>query len=1062
MTNGFTRLLSRLSVGQKLLLIYLLDLTAVIFVSAILINEKYISIDFARKELAGNAYVHALRDGLVDLARVDGAAAPPAGNLSAHAASITRTEALLGEGLGSAEPSQALQQAVARIAIAPASAQPALIEPALQAGRELLTRVGNQSNLILDPDLDSYYAMSLVVLRYPELLEVLNGIGDRLRAHRLQDGDAQADARTRYLILEGRLDAVAHGIAADHAEAFAASSPALTAALAPHRDRVAAPIEAYRSAARTQIEGGASAPANAAVQRTRLELVDALGMAWAASGVELDRLLQARIDSLLQRMWLHLGTALFLLMVILVIVYQVARHIAAPLRHLSEVTDTVRRTGDHTLRAQWHSEDEIGRLVVGFNDMLAQLDRERESQKELAASARAAETERALVEATPLALVVTSIPHHEVLHSNTPAQVWLHGCVSDPGKRGLEPEVRARLFQQLADRDAVDEFEVRWTGGAEPTWAVLSARRVRYQGQDAMLTAFTPINHLKLMERRLELWAKVFEATTEGIVIVDAERHVLTANQAFSRATGHDLHDMVGDDLGLILSRPDGSEAQLAALWGDVQRRGTWQGELRVRRRNGTHYPAWLLVSPVRDARGGMSHLIVTSIDITDRKKSEERIRFLAEHDVLTGLPNRSLCVERLRGSMQRARRDGRRVAVLFIDLDHFKDINDSLGHHIGDAVLRSVARRLTEAVRGGDTVSRLGGDEFVVVLDQIDDAAEATLVVEQRLLPLLRQPHAVDGAELHVAASIGIALFPDDAEDLDALMRHADVAMYQTKAEGRNDVRFFDASMTARAQRRLTIETALRQALARDQFSLHFQPRVAARGRRVVGAEALLRWDRGAEGPALSPAHFIPVAEQCGLILPIGQWVIEQACRQLAQWRQTGLAPLVLSINLSAVQLRSDALIDGLRESLQRHDVPPGLLELELTESTLMDNAEAVLERLHRIRALGVGLSVDDFGTGYSSLGYLSRLPLQKLKVDRSFVQGMLERPAERAITLSVIGLGHTLGLTVVAEGVESEAQAQALQAAGCDELQGFLFARPLPVDEFERWFTQRPALVA
>jgi diguanylate cyclase (GGDEF)-like protein/PAS domain S-box-containing protein len=604
---------------------------------------------------------------------------------------------------------------------------------------------------------------------------------------------------------------------------------------------------------------------------------------------------------------------------------------------------------------------------------------------------------------------------------------------------------------------------------------VLSARRLDYHGQDALLTAFTPINHLKLMERRLALWAKVFEASGEGILIVDGQQRIVTANRAFTRHSGYDLQDVVGEKPALLLAGGDAA-ALPEALWQTVALRGTWQGELTLRRRNGSEYPAWLMVSSVRQAYGGphgarteaaaghadwqapgeISHYIFTTIDISDRKKSEQRIRFLAEHDVLTELPNRSLCVERLRLALQQARRSGQKVAVMFIDLDRFKDINDTLGHHIGDGLLRSVARRLSEAVRAGDTVSRLGGDEFVVVLNGVEDVPEISQTVHQRLIPLVRQPHAVEGAELHVSCSVGIAVFPDDATDLDELMRCADTAMYQAKASGKDNARFFTTEMTERAEKRMRLEAQLRHALARRQLRLHWQPRIDAASGGLAGVEGLIRWEHPELG-AVSPADFIPLAEESGLIVAIGAWVVEHACSQIAAWRAAGLPAFGVSINLSARQLRDEDLIDGVRASMERHGVPPGVLELELTESMVMDNAERNLRQFHALRALGVGLSVDDFGTGYSSLAYLNRFPITKLKIDRSFVRDMLGDPGDRAITMAIIALGHTLGLKVVAEGVELPGQAVALRQARCDELQGFLYGHPMPAEVLAEWMAAR-----
>ena len=463
--------------------------------------------------------------------------------------------------------------------------------------------------------------------------------------------------------------------------------------------------------------------------------------------------------------------------------------------------------------------------------------------------------------------------------------------------------------------------------------------------------------------------------------------------------------------------------------------RGSWQGELSVRRRDGTEYPAWLMVSAVRQSNGEISHYIFTSIDISDRKNSETRIRFLAEHDVLTELPNRSLCTERLRLAVQQVQRSGQKVAVLFIDLDHFNDINDSLGHHVGDGLLRSVAQRL---------------------LDGVHDLEEVTDIVEQRLIPSIRQPHWVEDAELPISCSVGIAMSPDHTTDVDELMRHADTAMYQAKAAGKDCVQFFTAEMTERMLARIQLDANLRHALEARQFALYYQPRVDAATGKLVAVAGLLRWQHPELG-MVPPTNFIPRAEEIGLIVPIGAWVIEEACRPIAEWRRMGLVGIRVSINLSARQLRNDDLIELVRGATARHGIEPAALELELTEALVMDNAEGNLRKVHALRELGVSLAIDDFGTGYSSLAYLNHLPIDKLKIDRSFVNDMLTDPTDRAITMAVIALGHTLGLKVVAEGVELEEQAALLREAGCDELQGYLTGRPMPVDAFMRWTEQR-----
>ena len=1050
MLQFISRRLGRLSVGRKLLVIYLLDLTAVIFISSILINEKFIAIDFGRKEMAGTAYIGELRPSLMALAGWRTASL-------ASAAQIEVLEQERGDGLQSAERSRQFRQALARAQAASPVDSIAAHRAALESGRALVTRVGNQSNLILDPDLDSYYTMSLVLLRFPELLDLGSAMDARLRTP-VGSGLAATEARTQYFILEGRIDAVAAGIQSDYGEAFAAATGPLQERLDASRLRLNVGITRFRLAARAVLEASnganhtdsaAAAPEFAAFGIAQQALFADLDLAWSQASSELENLLKVREKGFFTRMWLHLGTALTLLLLILTAVFYVARQIAVPLGRLSRVVDTVRRTGDHTLRAHWNSGDEIGRLVLGFNDMLAQLDRERRIQQELAANARASEAQRDLVAAIPIPLMVTAIPGHEVLNANPPAQAWLGGRPVDPWAIGLDPAVRARFFQELADLGSVDEFEVRWQGGSEPSWAVLSARRLNYQGQDAMLTAFTPINHLKQMEQRLELWAKVFEASSEGIMIIDDRHRIVTVNRALTRHTGRDLRELTGE-------RPESFLTDATLLqpdfWAMLDRRGAWQSEVGVRRRNGSTYPAWLVASVVRNGPDIISHYIFTSIDISERKRSEERIRFLALHDTLTELPNRALCIERLRTAIGDARRSGKRVGVLFIDLDRFKNINDSLGHHVGDALLQSVARRLLESVRPGDTVSRLGGDEFVVVLDAVADSAEVRLIVEKRLAPVIRRAHMIEGTELHVSCSVGMAMYPEDGEDIDELMRHADVAMYHSKAGGRDMARFFTPDMNERAQKRLLIESSLRHAIDRHELSLAYQPRIDARSGEMLGVEALLRWTNEELG-AVSPADFIPIAEESGQIVRIGAWVIAQACGQHAAWKRQGLGAIPVSINMSALQLRDAGLVDTLRNAMQDNQVDPAHIEIELTESTLMDSAAQTLTQLHSLKALGVLLSIDDFGTGYSSLAYLNRFPIDKLKIDRSFIHQMLDDPTELAIARAIIGLGHTLGMRVVAEGVEREQEVETLREAKCDELQGFYFARPMAADALAGW---------
>lgn len=1057
MKKRITKLIGGLTVGRKLALIYFLDLTAVIFISGILIHEKFIAINFSDKEVLGNHYIAAVRDALIAIVPPSPPDSATQEQLKQQADAVARAEAMYGKDMGSAYLAGNFSAALQRAQHGAQEQADSSSEDAFAQGRALLTRIGNQSNLILDPDLDSYYTMSLVVLRFPELLELLDRTGDlAARLPRLYD-DTRQNQQTRFLILEGRLDAITKGIQSDYEEAFAASGPILRLELEASRKTLLDTVLRFRMASQAMAGIIPVDETEPDYQIQRQTALRDLSTAWVAAERQMHRLLEQRIAESYSRMWQHLGTAALLLLVILSLVFFVARQIALPIRNLARVADNVRRSGDYSLRAAWHSTDEIGRLVDGFNGMLQQLNQQRMVQQEMVAQTRAAQAQHELVEAIPIPLMVTSIPDHKVLHANDAARAWLNGRAEDPWQSGMLPALRARFFQRLHDTDSVDEFEVCWTGGETPSWALVSARCLEYQGQAAVLTTFTPINHMKYMERRLELWSRVFEASSESIVILNADGRIVTVNRAFCRNTAYELHELVGKH-GMALLSGKNQKHFTRTLNHTASTKGSWQGEMWISRKNGESYPAWLVLNAVRDAHGEIKQYIAMSLDISERKANEQRIHYLAHHDVLTGLPNRFLYDERLQMAILQARRSGNLVGVLFIDLDRFKNINDSMGHHIGDGLLISVAQRLTEAVRDGDTVSRLGGDEFVIILNNIVSAEEIGKLVEQRLIPLIQQVHVIDGMELYISCSIGIAVYPEDGDDIDVLMRHADSAMYQAKGVGRNNAQFFTPALNERVIQRMHLESDLRHAVERNELKLHYQPRMDALTGKLAGVESLVRWQHPAEGMIL-PASFIPLSEESGLIVAIGAWIIREAMRQHVAWSASGLGLIPISINLSVIQLKEGGLLKVLEHALQ--DIPADArnIELELTESTLMDNVPATIKMLEQIKALGFSLSIDDFGTGYSSLNYLHQFPIDRLKIDKSFVQNIHVSPHNFAVTNAIIGLGHTLGLQVVAEGVELEEDVNLLCAAGCDELQGYYFSKPMPAEEFASWLRAEQA---
>lgn len=561
----------------------------------------------------------------------------------------------------------------------------------------------------------------------------------------------------------------------------------------------------------------------------------------------------------------------------------------------------------------------------------------------------------------------------------------------------------------------------------------------------------------KRTERQLQLAAHVFEHSGEAIMISDRDNRIVELNPAFTRLTGYTLEEVRGQNPRLLSSGRTTPE-EYRAMWQALTERGLWQGEMWDRHKNGEVYPKLLTISTVKNARGEVDFYIANFSDISVQKEAA-RIRHLAYHDALTGLPNRAHLTIALEQALADARRAGGEIAVMFIDMDRFKTINDSLGHHVGDQLLVEVGRRLKECVRESDIVARLGGDEFVVVLTGMASASAVTGVAG-KLLNALARPYEVAGHMLHSSPSIGIGLYPADGDDIATLMKNADSAMYHAKEQGRNNAQYFRAEMNVAASKRLTLEHDLRAALDAGQFELYYQPQVHAASGRIRGVEALIRW-RHPERGLVSPADFIPVAEETGLIEPIGAWVLDEACRQLAAWRADGIDGIGMAINLSARQLRSPRLVDAVRAALARHALREGDLELEVTESVAMTHPERAIGQLHALRDLGVRLAIDDFGTGYSSLAYLKNLPIQGLKLDRSFVRDIETDANDTAICAATIALAHNLGLEVVAEGVETRAQQCFLtNKHRCDNLQGYLFGKPMPAAELAALLRHAPTV--
>lgn len=548
----------------------------------------------------------------------------------------------------------------------------------------------------------------------------------------------------------------------------------------------------------------------------------------------------------------------------------------------------------------------------------------------------------------------------------------------------------------------------------------------------------------------LRLSASVFESVAEGIMICDADNRIIAVNSAFNRITGYPEQEVLGKSADILRSGRH-AEAFYRGIGEALERDGRWQGEIWERRRNGEVWPAWLMVSVIDDLDTGGRHYVSVLTDITELKASQERVEFLAQHDSLTGLPNRALFTDRLEHALQRAHREGARLAVLFIDLDRFKTINDSLGHPVGDELLKEVARRLSGLVREEDTVARLGGDEFVLILENISGIDAASVVARKVLADLSRPMHLI-GHEIIITSSVGVGVYPEHGKEVTALIRNADTAMYQAKLNGRNDYQLYTDRLTKDADERLRLENDLRRAEERDEFELTYQPQVTLKDKRLVGVEALLYW-RHPERGLISPDQFIPLAEDIGIIQQLGAWVLETACRDAVKWRDSGLGNLRLAVNLSSRQLLDRELPDKVDDILRQTGLPSRYLELEVTESAIMEQPERCIATLERIRALGISLAIDDFGTGYSSLSYLKRLPVQKVKIDREFVSDIPHDSDDLAIVSAVIAMSHSLGLTVVAEGMEKSVQLDCLEKYDCDEAQGYYVSRPLSASDFVQW---------
>ena len=777
---------------------------------------------------------------------------------------------------------------------------------------------------------------------------------------------------------------------------------------------------------------------------------------------------QERIQQVRLRLW---AGQLALQLLLFVVIWHLVRAFTRPIKRLQETMTAVEADGDLSRRVQITGDTEITRMAIAFNALMSNLQITKNQRDNIERALLSSETRtRIVLENVGVGIIV--IDEAGVIETFNPAAEQIFGYAGHEiiGRNVslLMPEPHRSLHGGYLKRyletgkpqllktgePAVfgvtrEVFGLRKNGDSFPV--ALKTTEVWIEGRRFFIASARDISHRKQNEQDLRIAAIAFE-TQEGIMITDSAHFIIRVNHAFTGLTGYSADEAIGKTPDLLKSERHDA-AFYPSMWEIIARDKYWQGEIWSQRKNGDIYPIWLTTTAVTDAEGQVTHYVSVFSDITLRKMADEQIHRLAFYDPLTNLPNRSLLRDRLQLALAHSARHRTHGAILFIDLDNFKILNDTKGHNIGDLLLIEVARRLHDCVRSGDTVARLGGDEFVIMLEDLSveasSAAATAQEIGEKVLLSMSRPFTLQGFDHHSSSSIGISLFLDNMTSMDELFKYADSAMYQAKTSGRNAIRFFDPAMQAELVIRAALADDLRQALPRQELRLYYQVQVNAQG--AIGAEALLRWHHPERG-MVSPIQFIPVAEETGLIVPIGAWVLQTACAQLKTWQNDPLTRhLHLAVNVSARQFRQPDFVEQVLDVLKQTGIDPFTLKLELTESLVLENISGSIAKMQVLRASGIRFSMDDFGTGQSSLTYLKRLPLEQIKIDQSFVRDITTDPSDATIVQTIIGMAGNLGLDVIAEGVETEQQRSFLAHNGCHAYQGYLFGKPVPVEVFE-----------